>query len=140
VVGGLHHTVVDLPAAIKNTAALVRPGGFLFMMEPNSRYLLEGLRQFWYRWDSNFDATTEHALDHDQLAELGAPWFRPLTVGYCGGPAYFLIQQSMILRVPLRAKALIASLLLPLERLYARLPSPRMHAFFTAIWHRIEAD
>ena len=136
VVGGLHHTVVDLPAALRNTAALVRPGGFLFMMEPNSRYLLEGLRRLWYRLDSNFDATTEHALDPAELAELGAPWFRPLAVSYCGGPAYFLIQQSISTRVPLRVKPRLASLLLPLERLYARLPSPRVHAFFTAIWER----
>lgn len=137
VIGGLHHTIVDLPAAIRNTAALVRPGGFLFMMEPNSRYVLERLRRLWYRWGKNFDATTEHALDHAGLAELGAPWFRPLAVRYCGGPAYFLILQSLITRVPLRLKSRMAPLVFPLERLYARLPSPRLHAFFTAIWQRI---
>ncbi len=140
VIGGLHHTVSNLPEAIKNIAALVRPGGFLYMMEPNNRYFLEGMRRLWYRLDKNFDAITEHALDHAALAEMAAPWFSPLSVRYYGGPAYFLIQTSMITRVPLWLKSRIAPVLMPFERLHAHLPHPRFHAFFTAIWKRNEDE
>lgn len=137
VIGGLHHTVVDLPAAIANMAALVRPGGIVFMMEPNARYRLEPARKVWHRMDDNFDSTTEHALDHAALVNLAAPSFKPLSVRYCRGPACFLIQQSLSKRVPLRVKSRIAPPLMAMERLYARLTSPRFHAFFNAVWQRV---
>src|ERR1700730_3387145 len=37
VVGGLHHCVSGLTAAIHNIASMLRPGGLLFLVEPNSR-------------------------------------------------------------------------------------------------------
>jgi SAM-dependent methyltransferase len=136
IIGGLHHCVADLSSALRNAAALLRPGGLFFMMEPNNQYFLESVRRLWYRLDSSFDAATEAALDHDVLAEMGAPWFRTRDVRYCGGPAFFLIQNSMITRVPLWLKPKLAPALFRLERAYARLAHRRFHAFFTAVWER----
>ena len=69
VLGGIHHLVADLPTAFDNIARLLNPGGVLVMTEPNSDYMLEPIRQLWYRLDAkNFDAANEHALSHGRLA------------------------------------------------------------------------
>ncbi len=136
VVGGLHHCVTDLPATLANIARLLKPGGLLLMSEPSSRFFLEAVRKLWYRLDSNFQADTEAALDHDRIAALGLDWFAPQDVRYYGGPAFFAVYNSMILRIPLAWKPTISPPLLAAERLWRRLPGTRLHNAFTARWMR----
>jgi SAM-dependent methyltransferase len=136
IVGGLHHCVCDLPGAIRTIAQLVRPGGLLLMVEPNRRYFLQSIRRLWYRFDANFEADTEDALDHAALSVLGARYFEPVNVRYMGGPAYFLICNSMIFRVPYVAKRVLASVLFPIESAFNRLPGKFFFPYFVARWKR----
>ncbi len=139
VFGGLHHCVSDLPGTLCTLAQLVRPGGLLLMFEPNRRYLLEGLRKLWYRWDSTFEAETEGALDHHALSVLAAPFFKPIDSRHMGGPAYFLIYNSMIFRLPQRSKRILASILFPIERAYNCLPGKFLFPYFVARWRRLDS-
>jgi SAM-dependent methyltransferase len=137
IIGGIHHCIADLPATLGNVAAMLKPGGWLFMMEPNKSYVLEGLRRLWYRKDRYFDAESEEALDHDQLAKLGGDLFDVGEVRYLGGPAYFLILNSLLLRLPVRLKPYIAPPLFVAERLYNRaLSTPYAFPVFIARWRR----
>ena len=136
VVGGLHHCVSDLPGAIRTLAQLVRPGGLLLMVEPNRRYFLQSIRRLWYRFDASFEADTEDALDHAALSNLGARYFEPVNVRYMGGPAYFLICNSMIFRVPYAAKRVLAPALFPIESGFNRLPGKSFFPYFIARWRR----
>ncbi len=138
VFGGLHHCVSDLPSTFRTLAHLVRPGGMLLMYEPNSRYLLEGLRKLWYRLDSTFEAETEAALDHDCLSAQAARYFQPIASRYMGGPAYFLIYNSMIFRVPKALKRHLGPVLYPLERACNRLPGRFLFPYFIARWRRLD--
>lgn len=135
IIGGLHHFVNDLPAALRNLASIVKPGGTVFMGEPNARCGLERVRKLWYRLDPSFEADTEHALDPRTLAAM-APDFSVEMVRYIGGPAFFLILNSMILRVPLGAKRYVAPPSLAVERLWSKFNWPPMQAFFLARWRR----
>ena len=134
--GGLHHCVADLAGTFRTLAALVRPGGTLVMSEPNRRYVLEAARTLWYRMDPYFDASTEAALDHDAIARTAAEWFEPERVVYLGGPAYFLIYNSLILRVPRAAKGTLAPPLFAAERAYNLLPGRVWYPYFIARWRR----
>jgi len=136
-IGGLHHCIVNLPQAIDNLAQLVKPGGVLLMMEPSSDGVVERLRNRWYRHDHYFDAQTEHALSHDELLQLTKGQFRAEVVRYIGGPAYFLILNSLILRVPLGAKRMVAAGTWPLERAFNALNSRGAAAAFIARWRRV---
>ncbi len=118
VFGGLHHCVSDLSGTFRTLAKLVRPGGLLLFYEPNSRYFLEALRKVWYKLDATFDDGTESALDHDALRALTKADFETIDVHYMGGPAYFFIYNSMIFRIPRKAKRFLAPILFPLERAY----------------------
>jgi len=118
VIGGLHHCVVDLDTTLRNIARMVRPGGRLLMMEPNDDFFLSAVRRIWYRRDQWFEAASEAALKHDEIAAGAAPYFVPRRVVYLGGPAFYLILNSLITRVPLRAKPYLAQVLFPIEALY----------------------
>jgi SAM-dependent methyltransferase len=120
VIGGLHHCVVDLAAAIDNLAALLKPGGTLLMMEPSADSVLEGLRQRWYRHDRYFDAPTERALSHDELLRLARRRFRVEILQYIGGP-----------------KRWIAPWAFPLERAFNVLNAAPLAPVFVARWRRI---
>lgn len=134
--GGLHHCVCNLPGTIETIAGLLKPGGLLLMYEPNARFFLEGLRRLWYRLDRYFDAQTEHALDHDAILRLAAPRFDAIDCVYGGGPAYFLIFNSLVLRVPSGFKRRLARPLFWAEAAYERLPGRGAFPVFIARWRR----
>ena len=136
IIGGLHHCVADLNQTLRNVARILKPGGTFIMLEPNSQFFLEALRNLWYRLDKSFDAETEHALNHDEIFEYVGQYFRCQDLTYFGGPAYFGVLNSMILRVPLRLKPLISPPLMVAERLWNRLPGRSMHNVFLGRWVR----
>ncbi len=139
VIGGIHHCVAGLDATFRNMARLLRPGGALMMMEPSNDCFLAGLRNLWYQRDGLFEAESERALKHDEIAGEAAPWFTPKWKRYFGGPAYYAILNSLVLRIPLRAKPALAAVLTPLERLYGLLPGRTPFAAFLAEWRRTDA-
>lgn len=136
VFGGLHHCVSDLEGTFRTIHRLVRPGGLLLMWEPNRQCFLEGLRWLWYRLDRYFESTTEHALSEPGIRRLAAPGFEGLDCRYVGGPAYFLVCNSLVLRVPVGLKRGMASPLFALESAYNRLPGRFWFPTFIARWRR----
>ncbi len=138
IIGGLHHCLADLPMALRNIAGMVKPDGWFLMVEPNREYFLDLARRVWYRLDTaNFDANTEGALNHDEVLRLAGTKFRLNDVSYLGGPAYFLILQSMHLGVSPKVKRTIAPALFVAERLYNRLPGRFWFPYFVARWRRV---
>lgn len=134
VIGGLHHLVADLGVALKNIRAMLKPGGMLLMFEPNAQFALQWARDIWYRNDPMFDSQTEAALNHDALLEAGQRRFRCEKLQYLGGPAFYLVLNSAILRLPVGIKPHVARPLFVLERLYGRLRSRGWHSSFVARW------
>lgn len=137
IVGGLHHCVADLPDTLRTLGRMLKPGAVLIMIEPNKRCLLERVRRLWYRWDHYFEESTEAALDPDELLRLAGDMFEAQKPIYRGGPAYFLILNSLVLRVPLGAKARLAPPLFVVERGYNRLPGKSFFPYFIARWRRL---
>lgn len=138
VIGGLHHCVSDLDETLRNVARMVRPGGLFMMMEPNNDFLLSSVRRIWYRKDKWFEADSEEALKHDEILTRADPYFVCERLRYFGGPAFYLILNSLIMRVPTWAKPALSRLLFPIERLYHLLPGKSPHAAFLAVWRRTE--
>ncbi len=109
------------------------------MMEPNDEFLLSSVRRIWYKKDKWFEANTEAALRHDVLAKRAAPYFAPEEVRFAGGPAFYLILNSLITRVPLAMKPALSRVLLPVEGVYNRLWGRWPFAVFLARWRRTDA-
>jgi SAM-dependent methyltransferase len=136
VVGGLHHCVADLPQTLRNIAAMVKPGGYFLMMEPSADFALNVVRNKWYAADKYFDAPTEEALSHDAILQQAAPYFEGEAVRYFGGLAYFVILNSLIMRVPLAAKPLLWPIVKPVEMALGGIPLPGIYPCFLAKWRR----
>jgi SAM-dependent methyltransferase len=136
VVGGLHHCVSNLRGTFATIASLLRPGGLLLVAEPNREFVLERLRQHWYRIDRYFDAETERALEYEELDCVARPDFERIDVTYLGGPGYFLILNSLVTRVPRMLKTVLAPLLLAGDAGYNWLPGKRLFPYFVARWRR----
>jgi SAM-dependent methyltransferase len=134
--GGLHHCVSDLDGTFRTIAQLLRPGGTLLMYEPNRQCYLELVRRVWYRLDRYFDASTEHSLAHGDILSRASASFEALDCRYMGGPAYFLIFNSLVLRVPASAKDVLQRPLFALESAYNRLPGKFWFPYFIARWRR----
>jgi SAM-dependent methyltransferase len=136
IVGGLHHCVNDLPSALRNLSRLVRPGGLALMAEPNALYFLNRIRQIWYRKDKWFHEHEEEPLDASALLELAGGDFEQEELRYLGGPAYFLILNSLVTRIPARVKSLLAPALFRADDAYNRLPGAKPYPMFIARWKR----
>jgi len=135
--GGLHHCVADIPATLTNISNLLKPGGMFLMLEPNRCFFLEVARKLWYRMDDKyFDAATEAALDHRNLCELGRKEFTPIDIQYLGGPAYFLLAQSLLFRLPKGAKTALKPPLLLMEEFYNLFSGEHMSPYFIARWRK----
>jgi hypothetical protein len=115
---------------------MLEPGGVLLLFEPNREYVLQFARDWWYRADKYFDAVNEKALSHRELEQLGGPAFAAEKVRYFGGPAFFLVYNSLLFRMPPRLKAGLARLALRAETVHNRLPGRWLHSSFTARWRR----
>jgi hypothetical protein len=118
---------------------LLKPGVSFLLFEPNSEYVLQFARSLWYAADGYFDKDTEDALAHDALLKNANGAFEKRSVRYFGGPAFFLIYNSLVLRVPHSVKRIIGPPLLGLERLYNFLPGRLPFSSFTAQWVRTSA-
>lgn len=112
----------------------------MLMMEPSDDFFLSPLRRIWYRHDRWFDADSEEALKHERLAEISHPYFIPEKVTYFGGPAFFLIFNRLVMRVPLRLKPYLSPALFRIERAYNALPGRRPFAAFAARWRRTHIE
>lgn len=137
IMGGLHHCVADLPATFANIHGMLKPGGMLLMFEPNRQYVLQAAREFWYKQDHYFDAANEQALAHDELVRLAGAGFASESLRYFGGPAFFLVYNSLLFRMPAGLKAGSSRIFLAMESLHNRLPGRWAHSSFTARWRRL---
>lgn len=135
VIGGLHHCGHHLTQVLFNISSLLKDNGLLLMMEPNQRFAGERLRRAWYAFDRYFEEEDEIALDHDALIG-SAEDFTLETVKHFGGPAYFMILNSLLFRLPPSAKPVLMKGLFPIESQFNRLPFRWMFPAFIARWRR----
>jgi SAM-dependent methyltransferase len=138
-IGGIHHCASNLQATLANIAGLLKPGGLFLMMEPSASSPLDRLRRLWYRENSFYNADTECTLAHKELLEMTTD-FEARKLFYFGGPAYYLILNSLVAGVPLGIKKTIAGPLFLLERKFNALPWRFLFPVFGAVWQKRNAS
>ena len=128
----VHHLVKNLEQFFINIDSLLNAGGSFIMYEPNALFMNRA-REIWYRLDSNFDDINEEALDYEMLRQQYLPiGFTEERIVYIGGPAFYVILNSMILRVPKWFKRLAHKFWFVMEPYWNRLLPISMKACFFA--------
>ncbi|TMD73819.1 MAG: class I SAM-dependent methyltransferase [Chloroflexi bacterium] len=138
ITGGLHHVHPKVPEAVSEIHRILKPGGWLCFYEPHAGSVADSARRFWYRHDNLFEAN-EAAVDFEDLMRRNAARFDFVTTRYSGGPAYLLVFNSMVFRVPLAWKRRYARPLLWLERHVERIQGKRTSCFAMVQWRKHQA-
>lgn len=135
VLGGIHHCTQNLDQVFLNIANMLKNNGCLIMHEPNSDFFLEPIRKFWYSRDSLFDSTNEHALDHNKLFKQAKRYgFESSDLIYNGGPGFFFILQSMILRIPMFLKNILSPFFYAIEIIWNKQNMKFLNNTFMSKW------
>jgi len=135
IVGGLHHIQPNVSDAVKEIYRVLKPGGYFCFMEPHSGSLPDLVRRFWYKHD-HFFSDNELAIDTVSLEREFTSQFNFNRVNYLGNLAFLLVLNSLIFRIPLRAKRLYSPLLLRLEALINKLQGKTTSCYVVAQWQK----
>jgi SAM-dependent methyltransferase len=134
-VGGLHHIQPNVSNAVKEIHRVLKPGGYFCFMEPHSGSLPDLVRRFWYKHD-HFFSNNELAIDTVSLEREFTSQFNFNKVNYLGNLAFLLVLNSLIFRIPLRAKRFYSPLLLRLEALINKLQGKTTSCYVVAQWQK----
>jgi len=131
-----HHLINGLDQALANIHRLLNPGGVFIMYEPNALFM-NSVRNLWYKLDKNFDDVNEEALNYDQMKAQFLPFgFAERRVYFIGGPAFYVILNSMILRIPKGFKRATHPFWFLVETYWNRWLPRSMKACFLAEWEK----
>src|SRR3990167_5077039 len=136
---GLHHLHPRVNDALDEIYRMLKPGGFFYFSEPHAGSLFDGMRNFWYRLDRSVFAENEASVDLAEMRERYADRFTFEVERYVGNVAYFLVLQSMVLRLPVAAKQYYAPPLLWLESWLGRLQGKLTAPLVVCRWRKKES-
>lgn len=135
VIGGLHHIHPHVNRAVREIHRVLKPGGYFCFMEPHTGSFPDIIRRVWYKHD-RFFSDNEAAIDVTALEEEFSRHFTFKRVKYLGNLAFLLVLNSLIFRIPLRAKPFYSPVLLRLESLLNRFQGKMTSCFVVAQWQK----
>jgi SAM-dependent methyltransferase len=135
IVGGLHHIHPNLNLAMREIHRVLKPGGYLCFMEPHTGSLPDLIRRVWYKFD-RFFSDNEEAIDMRALQRDFEAQFELKQANYLGNLAFLLVLNSLIFRIPIRAKKFYSPLLLKLEARIHKFQCKLTSCFVIAQWQK----
>ncbi|MEA3335657.1 MAG: class I SAM-dependent methyltransferase [Chloroflexota bacterium] len=136
VVAGLHHLHPFTDQAIDEIYRILKPGGSFFFVEAYAGSLIDQARSLWYSRDRRYFMENEAGIQLDQMKRDNAHRFDFISEKYGGNIAYYLVFQSLILRIPIGLKPLYAPGMLWLEGLITPLQTKRWSSFVLGHWRK----
>jgi len=133
--GGLHHVHPDINRAVTELHRILRPGGLFLFAEPHAYTVVDRARRVWYATDPFF-MSNESAVDYFRLEKHFSDQFNRVSVSYLGNIAYYLVYNSLILRIPLRVKKIIAPSALFLESTLLPFQTHFLSSYLVAQWQK----
>jgi SAM-dependent methyltransferase len=133
---GLHHLHPRLDDAIEEIFRILKPGGYFCFSEPHAGSMYDGLRNLWYRFDRSIFAENEASVDVERMKRDNAGRFDFQVERYLGNAAYFLVAQSMVLRLPVAAKKYYAPPVFLLESLFDPVMGRRTAPLVACRWQK----
>lgn len=136
VVGGLHHLHPGVSEGIKEIHRILKVGGHFCFAEPHKGSLPDRVRHLWYQVDGLF-ADNEAAIDISALRSEFSKDFEFIKEDYKGNLGYLLVLNSMIFRIPLRAKPIISPTLLGIEAIVENIQGKLLSCMAVCQWRKI---
>jgi SAM-dependent methyltransferase len=137
VIGGLHHVHPHIDQTVTAIHELLQSRGVLCFAEPHTGSILDAARRVWYQHDHRVFAEGEAAVDLEALKARHATQFRFEREVYFGNLAYFLVLNSMVLRIPAQWKSVYAPWCMQVEAFLSRFQTRRLSAGVLCVWRKI---
>jgi len=135
IIGGLHHIHPNVSGALREIHRILKPGGYLCFMEPHSGSLPDVIRRFWYKHD-RFFSDNEASIDVDSIERKFAGQFQRHSVNYLGNIGFLFVLNSLIFRIPVKAKPYYSSFCMTLEGWINKLQGKLTSCFVVARWQK----
>jgi len=135
IIGGLHHTHPNLKASLHEIHRILKPGGYLCFMEPHAGSLPDAVRRVWYKHD-RFFSDNEASIDVDACQQEFAAQFRSDKLSYLGNVAFLFVLNSLIMRIPVKAKRYYSPFLMKLESLLNKVQGKLTSCFVVGRWQK----
>jgi SAM-dependent methyltransferase len=135
IVGGLHHLHPNVNRAVQEIHRVLKPGGHLCFMEPHSGSFPDLIRRVWYKFD-RFFADNEEAVNIEALKRDFQSHFTLRQANYLGNIAFLLVLNSLIFRIPAKAKKYYSPALMKLEAAINKLQGKLTSCFAVTQWQK----
>ncbi|MEI8342231.1 MAG: class I SAM-dependent methyltransferase, partial [Verrucomicrobiota bacterium] len=119
VAAGFHHLHPRVNEAFAYCLEMLTPGGVLCFYEPHAGSLPDVARKLWYRLDPIFEEG-EGAVDVDSALKALGGQCTEVSRTYTGGPAFLLILNGNVFRIPINVMDGISPFVLRLESLHSK--------------------
>ena len=136
--GGLHHVHPNVKAAVSEVVRVLKPGGYFINGEIHADSIIDRMRNLWYRHDPLFE-DNEMSIDFDRLEADFKKDLERISISYFGNIAYYLVINSMILRIPFFIKRIISNPLLFIERIITPYQTRYFSSYAITQWRKKES-
>lgn len=135
---GLHHLHPRVDECVNEVHRIVKPGGYFCFCEPHAGSIFDIFRKIWYAADPKMFAANEKSIDLEILKKEFSSRFDYLEESYFGNIAFFLVYQSMMLRIPVAWKKYYAKTLFEIEDRIRPLQGKRLSCQVICQWKKKE--
>ena len=137
VVGGaLHHLHPNVLDGVKEIHRILKVGGYFCFMEPHEGSLPDQVRKLWYKHD-NLNMENEAAINLTEIKSKFSSKFKFVKESYGGNIAYLLVFNSLMFRIPLRAKPIYSPLLIAIESMMEKTQGKLFSCFVVCQWKKV---
>jgi SAM-dependent methyltransferase len=135
---GLHHLHPHIDECVNEIHRILKPGGYFCFCEPHAGSIFDFFRNIWYAADRKMFAANEKSIDLEIVKNKFSSAFDFLEERYFGNIAFFLVFQSMILRIPVAWKKYYAQTLFEVEARIWPLQGKRFSCQVVCQWKKKE--
>ncbi len=134
--GSLHHMTRNLEGVIHNCSKFLKKNGILILVEPNAAFL-NSIRNLWYRLSDDFDHENERALSIEEINCLCKKNnFSNLYLKFTGNIGFYVILNSMILKIPKWIKRITYKPLIFFDQFFEKLNLKYASAIHISVWKK----
>lgn len=135
IISGLHHLHPNVQKGIDEVRRILKKGGYFCFMEPHKQSFFDFFRKIWYHFD-RIAERNEQAIDLKSMRKQNKEQFNFEKEEYDGGIGYYLIFNSMVLRIHPSLKKYYSDFLILIDKITKPLMTRFTSSYVLCRWKK----